>query len=101
MYRSLLLIMLSVLCRNAFCQQSSAFRPLRYDEDYLFLQSDTGSGSWYKNTKYLPLTAKGDRYVSFGGDLRMQYFNVKNEGWGEQPPDHDGYLFSRWLAHAD
>ena len=36
-----------------------------------------------------------------GGEVRYQYFNIRNEDWGDAPKDGDGYLFSRFLAHAD
>ena len=39
--------------------------------------------------------------INYGGDLRSQYFSVKNEGWGDAPKDNDGYILARFLVHAD
>lgn len=38
---------------------------------------------------------------SFGGEARYQYFNFKNQDWGESPPDNDGFVLARYLAHGD
>lgn len=82
-------------------QKFPDFKPLRYDEDYGFLQQEKDSASWYKKMKFLPFNASGKTYLSFGGELRYQYFYVDNDGWGEEPEDHDGYILSRFLFHAD
>jgi hypothetical protein len=42
-----------------------------------------------------------DLRYSFGGEARFQYFNFKNQDWGEAPPDKDGFILARYLAHAD
>ncbi|XZF15609.1 alginate export family protein [Chitinophagaceae bacterium MMS25-I14] len=96
----LICLLLFTAISYSYGQDIHPFRPQRYDDDYSYLASDT-SHSWYKNTKYQPLSADGKVYLSLGGDFRFQYFNVKNEGWGEEPKDHDGYLFGRYLFHAD
>jgi len=83
-----------------FSQEGSTFKPLRYDEDYSYLQRDTNRG-WYKRTKFYPVSADASTYLSFGGEIRCQYFYFKNEDWGESPKDKDGYILTRYLAHAD
>jgi hypothetical protein len=73
---------------------------LRYDEDYSGLKNDT-LRNYYTQAKYCPLDKNGNTFFSFGGDVRQQYFYIKNEDWGVAPKDKDGYVFSRLLAHAD
>ena len=85
---------------KSFSQDIPPFRSLRFDEDYLFLQHDTAM-SWYKQIKFQPLSENNKTYISFGGDIRSQYFYTKNEGWGDAPADPDGYILARFLAHAD
>ncbi|GGM96763.1 alginate export family protein [Dyadobacter beijingensis] len=80
--------------------QYAPFKMLRYDEDYAFLKTDT-SRNFYRRMKFLPLTKNGETYLSFGGDVRFQYYHVINEEWGEQPDGNYGYVFSRYLGHAD
>jgi hypothetical protein len=75
-------------------------KPLRYNEDYTFLEKDS-SRTWYKRFKYLPVIPSRKTYLSFGGEVRYQYFNVENEDWGDAPDDGDGYILSRFLLHAD
>ena len=81
-------------------EEFPSFKLLRYNEDYSFLKTDTGS-SWYKKMKFIDLSRKGNSYLSLGGEVRYQYFNITNEDWGVAPKDRDGYLFSRFLAHTD
>lgn len=85
---------------HANSQQLPQFKTLRYDEDYGVLKNDT-TASFYRNIKYLSLSAQGNTYLSIGGEVRYQYFNIRNEDWGDAPKDDDGFLFSRFLLHTD
>lgn len=77
-----------------------SFKTLRYDEDYGYLKTDSNS-NWYKKTKYTDLPGSKLAYISFGGDIRYQYFYIKNEDWGEAPVDKDRFILTRYLVHAD
>lgn len=81
-------------------QNIPAFKQLRYDEDYRFLENDSSS-SWYKRIKFRHLAKNKKTYLSFGGDIRYQYQWFKNENWGKSLPDNDGFILTRYLAHAD
>ena len=89
------------VCLNCDSQTIPIFKLLRYDEDYSYLKNDTVKNYWYKKTKFLSLSKSKETYLSFGGEYRYQYFYFKNEGWGHEPKDNDGYLLSRFLGHAD
>jgi hypothetical protein len=94
--------LLLILSEFGYCyaQKVQPFKPLRYDEHYTFNKTDT-SKSWYNQIKYKPLDTNGSTYISLGGEVRYQYFYFKNEDWGESPKDKDGYILTRYLAHAD
>lgn len=92
--------LLLMVCAQAYAQKEISFKPLRYDDDFSYLKNDS-SNSPYKKTKYLPLSKDNSYYLSFGGDVRYQYFHIKNENWGDSPEDKDGFLFSRLLLHGD
>ncbi len=47
------------------------------------------------------LSKDSSTYLNFGGDVRFQFFQVVNDEWGEQPDHNYGYVFSRFLGHAD
>ncbi|HLP64690.1 alginate export family protein [Flavobacterium sp.] len=83
-----------------FGQQKPIFKTLRYEDDFSYLKTDT-SKSDYERLKFVTLNSNGSTYISFGGDVRFQYFNIKNEDWGDTSYDKDGYTLSRYLAHAD
>lgn len=76
------------------------FKPLRYNEDYSVLQNDTNL-TWYQKAKFTALSKNKTAYVSFGGEVRYQYFNITNEDWGDAPVDKDGFVLSRLLLHSD
>ncbi|NII29175.1 alginate export family protein [Pseudoflavitalea sp. X16] len=81
-------------------QSIPSFRQLRYEEDYSVLQQDS-SRNWYAATKFKALSKNGSTYLSMGGDIRYQYLRFTNENWGESPKDNDGFILTRYLAHAD
>ena len=91
-------ILLLLLLHSANGQLN--FKTLRYDEDYGNLEADS-SRDWYKRTKFCALSKDRNTYISFGGDIRYQYFRISNEKWGDEAKDKDGYLFSRVLVHGD
>lgn len=80
--------------------QDIAFKSLRFDENYAALAKDT-SANWYKGLKFAPLSTDKKSYLSFGGEIRYQYFHFTNEDWGAAPEDKDGFVLTRYLAHAD
>ncbi len=100
MTKQVLLIAVIILYSfNCASQSLISFKPLRYDENYSLLKND--STDWYKKIKYRPLSVSNNSYISFGGEVRYQYFWFKNEDWGDAPHDKDGYILTRYLAHAD
>ncbi|KAF2514756.1 alginate export family protein [Flavobacterium zhairuonense] len=95
------IILLLLIYINLHAQSYPDFKPLRFDENYEVLQKDTVKKNWYKTMKYMPLSSSGQTYLSFGGEVRYQYFYAKNEKWGDDPQDPDGYILNRFLLHAD
>lgn len=98
----LLLSFLSIflLHQSFVAQQTSGFKPLRYNEDYSYLAGDSLK-SEYEKIKFIPISSDYKTYLSFGGDARFQYFYTNNEDWGETEKDKNGYLLSRYLIHTD
>lgn len=97
----ILISLLSGILNTGMAQQFPSFKPLRYDEDYSILKKDSSNPDWYSKMKYSPLSANGNTYISLGGEVRYQYFYAKNDGWGDEPEDKDGYVLSRYLLHTD
>ena len=99
--KKILFILIIHFCQVCvYAQTVPSFKPLRFDEDYSILKKDS-SLNWYKKAKYNPISKNGDTYISLGGEIRYQYFYFKNENWGGSPSDKDGYILTRYLAHAD
>jgi hypothetical protein len=98
--KNILLALGVCFCLNARAQNVPAFKPLRYNEDYSYLQKDTNL-TWYEKTKFTALSKNKKGWVSFGGEVRYQYFNLRNEDWGDAPADKDGFVLSRLLLHND
>ena len=57
---------------KSYSQELPAFRSLRFDEDYSFLENDT-SANWYRKMKFSPLSKSRKTYISYGGDVRIQW----------------------------
>jgi len=95
-------VFMSLLVLGSFgaSAQQVNFRPLRYDEDYATFGKDT-LNNWYHHLKYRHLDKLSKTYLSLGGEIRYQYFYYHNPGWGQEPKDQDGFVLSRFLAHAD
>lgn len=79
--------------------QNIEIKQPRYVEGYSKTDSDT-SGSTHKKIKHIPI-GTGKIFISFGGELRYQYFRYKNPGWGTEPQDNDGFVLTRFLSHTD
>jgi hypothetical protein len=95
-----LAISLAFFTSCACMAQEVQFKQLRYDENYAALAKDT-TANWYHKLKFNPLSADKKTYISFGGEVRYQYFHFTNQDWGEAPVDKDGFVLTRYLAHAD
>jgi hypothetical protein len=94
------LIFLFLISGLSAYAQKDEFKTLRYDEDYSYLKRDTSS-NWYDKMKFQPLSKDKGTYLSYGGEVRYQYFWYQNEGWGAAPKDKDGFLLTRYLGNVD
>ncbi|TDO22388.1 alginate export family protein [Pedobacter duraquae] len=94
-----LLLLLTVLPVLASAQQI-VFKSMRSDEDYSTF-GRLADSSWYHRFKFHPLSIDKLNYISFGGEVRNQYFHYKDQDWGESLPDRDGFVLARTLFHAD
>src|SRR5262245_11859061 len=113
----LLIVMLSGIGLEAFAQTTQStplpaaaptpspqsppsFQPLRYDEDWSYLEDESRRSEWLDRLKYIPLNNRG-WYLSLGGEARIRYEYFSQFNFGAGPQDDDGYLLQRYLLHAD
>jgi hypothetical protein len=78
-----------------------AFTTLRYDEDYSYLRDPAARTDFFDPIKYIPLSERGDSYLTFGGQLRDRYEYFQNNLFGSGPQDPNGYNLVRLMANAD
>ncbi|KIC62842.1 hypothetical protein RM51_11200 [Chryseobacterium taiwanense] len=93
---------LSLLLPIFFCSESlsaQSFKLLRYDENYEYLKDS--SDTFYNKVKFLPLNAKKNIYLSFGGEARYEYADFNNEDWGRLNIGHNNFFLQRYDLHAD
>lgn len=85
---------------DSICNLRS-YRMLRYNEDWSFLKNAPCRNGFWDGIKYIPLSQNGNRYLSFGGDVRLAYEWFKNPDFGDSPPDDNGYTLQRYRIHSD
>lgn len=103
-----LALALFAVSANALAQAPAAdgapaYKPLRYEEDYRYLQragADATRRDRWDPIKYIPLGAP-DTYLSLGGEIRERFEHYSAPNFGTPGPDADGYLLHRILLHAD
>ena len=81
-----------------------AYRLLRYDEDYRYLQDPSRRTDVWDALKYIPLGARENWYLSLGGELRERYEFFHHEDFGSAPGDRHGNndaVLQRYLVHGD
>jgi hypothetical protein len=103
----MVIFLLMVSGVNVFGQQEK--KPPEYEserakEDYRYLAEDSlnqGPHDFFNPIKFIPLSGTSKVYLSIGGEIRTQYERFTNPGWGEEPPDRNGYLLQRFMLHTD
>ena len=75
--------------------------PLRYDEDYSYLADPAQRQGDWDPIKYVPLSADGASYLSFGGELRERFEATNNPAFGLTEIERDSVLLHRLLLSAD
>ena len=104
MWVRIALALLSLLpcATHAFAQYySSGYDIERWNEDYSYLRYPGSHTDFFDPIKYIPLNARGDTYLSFGGQARYRYDYFNNSEFGAGPQDENGFHLFRFLAHAD
>jgi hypothetical protein len=96
----LAILLISLFKAGRSIGQESAFKSLRYDEDYSYLKTDSSS-NWYNSLKFRSLSKSKESYLSFGGEVRYQYFSYQNEDWGSDMIDKNDFILTRYLGSVD
>lgn len=73
----------------------------RQDEGWSMMRDPSRRADGSDELKYLPLAEREGWYASIGGESRSVYERYRNEEWGSQPQDLNGYLLQRFMLHAD
>ena len=76
------------------------YQQLRYNEDWSFLRDKSKREDYLDRIKYIPL-GRENWYVTIGGEIRPFYEYFKNEDFGEEPQDPNGFWLNRLMLHAD
>jgi len=92
-------LLLAALAPFAAHAQEVAQTNLRHDEDWSVLRGEQQQG--WRQAKYIPLDARGDIYLTLGGEARARHEGFDNNLWGDPPAPDDGYLWLRVMPHAD
>ncbi len=78
-----------------------SYRLLRYEERYAYLRNPDHRVDLFDPMKYIPLSADGETYLSFGGQLRLRHSYTHNPTWGDDPQIDTGQFLQRYALHGD
>jgi hypothetical protein len=96
---------LLLTCAWARCGAQASVESLypvpAHEEDWRFLADRTQRRDDWDVLKFVRLSADGNRYVSFGGEVRVTYERFTNPDFGKSPKDSSGYFLQRYLLHGD
>jgi hypothetical protein len=82
------------------CPSAPQYSNVRYDDDFSYLRDPACRNDFWDPLKYIPLNARGDWYLSLGGEIRERYERFHNPFWGQQPQSPGGYLLHRYSCLA-
>src|SRR5437762_1057885 len=85
-------------------RQPPSYKPLRYDEDYRYLQDPSRRTDFWDSIKYIPLFGREDSYLSLGGEARERFETVHNDSFGLAPANAQGFnndALQRYMLHGD
>lgn len=76
------------------------YKHLPYDEDWSFLKDQRKRRDYADRFKYI-LLGKDNWYLTIGGEARPFYEYFRNEIWGAEPHDDNGWVLQRYMLHTD
>lgn len=85
---------------QAQSSQQQRYKPIRYQDDFTFLDKDSSRTDFFDPVKFITLSKEHNTYLSIGGELRHQYQNYKNHEWNGTV-DKNGHFLQRYMLHAD
>lgn len=77
------------------------FTVVPQDQDWSMMRDPALRSDWSDKIKYIPLGQREDWYLSIGGEARPMYERYRNEDWGSEPEDLNGYWLQRFLLYGD
>lgn len=97
-------LLIAVLILPTFAKKPDIFI-VRYEDNNSALKNDTSDWAFHRVIKEIPLSKKKDfSHISVGGEVRLQYYNVKNVNFGDVRPtayEDENYLQQRYMLHTD
>jgi hypothetical protein len=78
-----------------------AFTPERYDEDWSFLRDRSRRADLFDPIKWIPLGKGGAWFLTFGGEVRERFQDVRNPAFGLPSPVRNTDVFHRTYLFAD
>jgi hypothetical protein len=81
-----------------------AYKLLRYDEDYRYLEDPSRRTDLFDPLKYIPLPGGDGRYLTIGGDVREWFESYHHDSFGAAPANRHGintYILQRYMLYGD
>lgn len=86
--------------------QSSCPAPVPYallpqNNYYGYLRNPVCRSDFWDPVKFIALNAEGEKYLTFGGEIREWYEGFRNANYGIGPQDDNGFLLQRITLYSD
>ncbi len=95
-------ILILTLC--SFAKRPELFI-VRYKDNNKAIKADSSDWKFHRIIKEIPLSKKNDNsHISFGGELRLQYYNIQTGNFGDVRPGtyaDESFLEQRYMLHSD
>lgn len=98
-------VLIIILLSQSLLAKRPGINMVRYKDNNSQLKADSSDWKIHRAIKEIPLSKReGFSHISIGGDIRLQYYDIRNVNMGKVRPGNladANYLEQRYMLHTD